>query len=449
MALLSCLSYYLARRMSNTYRKPGFTSVLGDTHDARIAAVVEMMREMSEQSDPQMMVQTYGKRMRQISPSDGSLSLSRRDLAYPYYRITRSSKWDPNFNPWKSRDQLPLLKGGLIAELIYGEQPVVIDDIQFSEDDPAIEYFRGHRSLVAIPLFDQGHALNMVVQFRNAPAAFDRTFLPEHCWMANLFGRATQTLVLSGELRSAYEAVDREMKVVEDIQRSLLPTEVPEIPTLDMAVHYQTSRRAGGDYYDFFPLPDGRWGLLIADVSGHGTPAAVMMAVTHSIAHTHHEEPDPPSRLLNFINQHLAARYTNGNGTFVTAFYGIYDPKQRTITYSNAGHNPPRHKRAGQIVLGSLEGGRNLPLGIDPDERYADVTQSFEPGDMMIFYTDGITEARSPSLEMYGLERLDEELLSHDQDAMQLLKRVLKSVDAFNAGAPPTDDRTLLVARVK
>src|SRR5262249_4519147 len=156
---------------------------------------------------------------------------------------------------------------------------------------------------------------------------------------------------------------------------------LPNIPTLDLAAHYQTSRRAGGDYYDFFQLPGGRWGLLIADVSGHGTPAAVIMAVTHSIAHTHHEEPDPPSKLLNFINRHLTTRYTSGKGTFVTAFYGIYDPKARTLVYSNAGHNTPRHKRGKKILSESLDQAHSLPLGIDADEKYSDTTEKFAPGD--------------------------------------------------------------------
>jgi sigma-B regulation protein RsbU (phosphoserine phosphatase) len=435
--------------MGDSEQISGFTSLLGGTWDQRVNTVVEMMREISRQQEPQAMVQAYGRRMRQIMPAEGSLSLSRRDLSYPYFRITRSSRWDTIVNPWKSRDQLPLLKGGLLAELIYGEMPTVIDEMKVSLDDPAIDYLRDHRSLVAIPLFDQGHSLNMVMLFRNRTHAFDRNFLAEHAWMANLFGRATQNLVLSDQLREAYDAVDRELKVVADIQRSLLPVEVPNIPTLDMAVHYQTSRRAGGDYYDFFPLPDGRWGLLIADVSGHGTPAAVMMAVTHSIAHTHQADPDPPSLLLNFINQHLAARYTNGNGTFVTAFYGIYDPKNRSITYSNAGHNPPRHKRAGSVALGSLEGGLHLPLGIDADERYTDVTQSFSPDDMIVFYTDGITEARSPGLEMFGTERLDRVLLSANLNADEMLRNVLSAVEEFTGGAAPTDDRTLLAACVR
>ena len=86
-------------------------------------------------------------------------------------------------------------------------------------------------------------------------------------WMSNLFGRATHNLVLAEELKAAYEIVDRELKIVADIQRSLLPSPLPKIPTLGLAAHYQTSQWAGGDYYDFFPLPDGHWGILIADVS--------------------------------------------------------------------------------------------------------------------------------------------------------------------------------------
>src|SRR5207253_1299364 len=102
-------------------------------------------------------------------------------------------------------------------------------------------------------------------------------------WLSNLFGRATHNLVLAEELRQAYEAVDRELVAVADIQRSLLPAKLPKIPTMDLAAHYQTSRRAGGDYYDFFPLAEGKWGIIVADVSGHGTPAAVLMAITHCI----------------------------------------------------------------------------------------------------------------------------------------------------------------------
>jgi sigma-B regulation protein RsbU (phosphoserine phosphatase) len=423
---------------------------LWSSWDRRLEFVVETMRELSRQTEPQRMVQSYVRRARELMPADGFVSLSRRDLAFPHYRVTRSHLWGTEHDPWKSPAKLPMLAGGVLGELMYGEVPRLVDDFACPPDDPAFAFLTGYRSLWAVPLYDQGLALNMVVILRRESGAFARDInrLPEHVWMSNLFGRATHNLVLNGEVRRAYDAVDRELQVVADIQRSLLPRELPRIPTLDLSVHYQTSRRAGGDYYDFFALPDGRWGFLIADVSGHGTPAAVMMAVTHSIAHTLHEEPDPPSKLLDFVNRHLTARYTQGNGTFVTAFYGIYDPRNRTVTYANAGHNPPRHKRAGSIVLGSLEGGVNLPLGIDADEAYSDCAQKFAPGDALIFYTDGITEARAPDGELFGTERLDRILLAGDATARELATETMRAVEAFTGGAAPTDDRTMLVATV-
>src|SRR5205085_4508371 len=158
--------------------------------------------------------------------------------------------------------------------------------------------------------FDQGQGLNMVVLLRREPAGFDREQFPEVVWMSNLFGRATHSLVLSEEVKAAYEAVDYEMKVVADIQRSLLPARLPTIPNMGLAAHYQTSQRAGGDYYDVFQLPGGLWGLLIADVSGHGTPAAVLMAVTHCLVHTYCGPPMTPAELLGYVNRHLCARYT-------------------------------------------------------------------------------------------------------------------------------------------
>lgn len=421
-------------------------SAHGDTQQ-KLAFVIDMMRDLSRQTDPQVMVANYGKRMREVIRSDANFSLSRRDLEAPYYRITRSSRWEENINPWKHKDQLPVFAGGLIAKIIYGDEPVVIDDLstELSAADPAIEYLQGYKSLIAIPLYDQGVALNMVVMLRKVAAGFVHETLPEHVWMSNLFGRATQTLVLSAQITSAYDQLDRELKVVADIQRSLLPTKLPDIPTLNLAAHYQTSTRAGGDYYDFFELPDGKWGVLIADVSGHGTPAAVIMAVTHSIAHMLTEPPMPPSRLMNFVNRHLTTRYTNGSGTFVTAFYGIYDPANRTLSYSSAGHPPGRVLRCGTIR--ALDGERHIPLGIDADEQYVDCHAQLEPGDTLVLYTDGITEARNPQGEMFGEERLDQSATCKGS-AGETLASILAGLDEFRSGRMLSDDCTLLVARI-
>ena len=423
-------------------------SSFNGTPQEQLDYVVATMREMSRQTDPQVMVLQYGARVRHLMGTERFISLSRRGLERPYVTITRSSLAIEEVNPWLHPHRLKILKGGLLAELIWGDTPVILDEVRLDPDDPAHYLLEEVGSLAAIPLYDKGVSLNMVVLGRKAPFGFNRDLLAEHVWMSNLFGRATNNLVLSRELQKAYEAVDREMQVVAEIQQSLLPIALPNIPTLDLAVHYQTSKRAGGDYYDFFPLANGRWGILVADVSGHGTPAAVIMAVTHSIAHTLEGEPQPPSKLLAFVNNHLTQRYTGNNGTFVTAFYGIYDCPTRTLTYASAGHCPPRIRRNGQLE--SMDQSRHLPLGIECGQTYVDVVETLAPGDTMFIYTDGITEARAPKGEFYGLELLDEVLMKCNScTAESLLQDALGSLQAFTQDKAATDDRTLLAVVVR
>ncbi|MGE3818501.1 MAG: PP2C family protein-serine/threonine phosphatase [Isosphaeraceae bacterium] len=439
--------------MSATTSEQGIdASELRGNWRARLAFVTEMLREMSRETDPQAMVRAYGRKIRTLMTTDRFVAVSRRGLDSPRYRITRSSTWERDVNPWRDRDRLPLLEGGLLGELLYAGEPILIDDLteRLKPDDPALPHLEGMRSLIASPHYDGGECVNMVFSMKAEPNAFRPEEFPEWVWLSGLFGRATQNLVLSGQLKEAYAVVERELKIVADLQRSLLPKRLPQIEGLDLAAHYQTSTWAGGDYYDLFALPDGRWGLMIADVSGHGTPAAVMMAVTHSIAHTYPGEPADPSAMLAFINHHLAIRYTSEIEAFVTAFYGIYDPRSRTLQYASAGHNPPRLKRClyGSVI--ALDGVGNLPLGVIDDVRYDQTTLVLRPGDQIVFYTDGITEATGPDGKaMFGTERLDQALEDCQVDAEGLIRAVLDAVEDFTQGAPPTDDRTLLVAKVR
>ena len=416
----------------------------------RLALIVDTMREISRQTDPQVINRVYAQRMRQILPTARFVSLSRRELDRPRYRITRSSLWAEEINPWRERERLPLLTGGLLSELIWGDEPRIIDDLRavLTAGDPAHGYLAGMGSLVAIPHFDQGTALNMVVLMREEPAGFDPDELPELVWVNNLYGRATHNLVLAEQVKAAFEAVDQEMKTVADLQRSLLPDPLPRIPTMALAAHYQTSHRAGGDYYDFFPLPGGLWGILIADVSGHGTAAAVLMAVTHSIAHTYPGPATPPGELLRHVNQVLTERYTLRSGAFVTAFYAVYDPATRTIAHASAGHPPPRLKRCADGSLTTLDGHHGLPLGIVADEEYPEGRVRLVPGDQIVFYTDGVTEAENTAGEPFGLRRLDHVLENCAVGADDLLKEVLRELHAFTAGRPQADDQTVLVAKI-
>jgi sigma-B regulation protein RsbU (phosphoserine phosphatase) len=414
----------------------------------RLASVVKTTREMSRQTDPQEARRLYVEQMRQLRPIDGSVSLSRRGLQAPWYRITRSTRWTEEINPWKEPERLPLRSGGMLAELIYGDEPRLFHDLQIAADDPAAEHLSEFRSVIAVPLYDQGAALNMALLMRREPHAFDPEELPDLVLSGNLFGRATHNLVLMQQLKEAYQAADHEMKVVADLQRSLLPKKPPRIPNLSIAAYYHTWRRAGGDYYDFFPFPDGKWGILIADVSGHGTPAAVLMAVTHSLAHTYNGPPTPPGELLHHVNGFLTRLYTAESDTFVTAFYGVYDPAGRTLIYASAGHPPPRLKRCADGSLATLDGPGGLPLGVSPAEMYREQTARLIVGDQLVLYTDGITEAEGPDGAQFGTARLDAVLENCSVTASDLLQSVLAAVNDFTKGAPATDDRTLLVAKV-
>jgi sigma-B regulation protein RsbU (phosphoserine phosphatase) len=425
-----------------------FTALAASDWRARLQVVVAAMREMSSERDPQALVRNYTRHIRQLSPSDRLVALSRRDIESPKFRITRDSNWTTPVDPWKQRTQLPVLEGGLFGELIYGDEPRIIDTLEVASDDPARPYVDGMGSLVFIPNYDKGVALNGVVIMKKVPHAFKHEQLPEQVWLSNLFGRATHNLVLSAELDRAYREVDDELRTVAGIQRSLLPDVTPKCDSVDFAAHYATSRRAGGDYYDVFLLDEDRFGIFIADVVGHGTPAAVLMAVTHSLAHNHRPVADRPEQFLAAINRDLASRYTRGAGTFVTAFYCVYNTKTREVVFSGAGHPPPLVKRCSDGTSFELEEARSLPLGIDENVEYESARAQLASGDQVVFYTDGVTESFNDDREMYGVGRLRKAIENCTLSASGLIATILDDVERFTHNASPDDDRTLMVAKI-
>jgi sigma-B regulation protein RsbU (phosphoserine phosphatase) len=419
----------------------------GSTQE-RLDYVVEMMREISRQTDPQAMVAAYRARIRELMPVDGFVSLARRGLSRPHYRITRSSRWGEDINPWRQADRLPLLEGGLLAELIYGDEPRIIPELNIPSEDPAAWYLEGAKSLVAIPNYDQGVALNMTVLYFHQPHGFDPELLPGYVWMSNLFGRATQSLVLARQLQEALEVVDRELKAVASIQRSLLPPQVPATERIQIATSYETSQWAGGDFFDFFKLSEGRLGILVADVSGHGTAAAVLMAITHALAHRQLQRADQPGRFLAGLNETLTQQYTAQQDAFVTAFYAVFDPADRSLRFANAGHPAPRLKRCSDGSLEILDRVGSLPLGIFPDVRYDEDLEYLVQGDQLVIYTDGITDASNPEGRFFGPAGLDDVLAHCGVDAISLLDELHDALDRFTGGGPLLDDQTIVIAKI-
>jgi sigma-B regulation protein RsbU (phosphoserine phosphatase) len=413
----------------------------------RLAHFVETMRQTSMHTDPSDMVRVYTARMRNWVQYDRMLSLTRRGVEAPTVIVARDSERTHFIDPWAERQKLPRISNGLLSRLVYSNEAQIISDIQLEPGDPSAPFIGDLRSLIAVPVFDGGEALNMVVFLRREVGGFDPQMLPQTVWTANLFGRATHSLVLSKQLGEANAQLMQEMKVIAELQRSLLPEKLPEIAGVDLAAYYQPATQAGGDYYDFFPLPGDRWGILVADVSGHGSPAAVLMAITHTLAHTQPVPPTSPGRMLQYVNHHLAARYTGDRGVFVTAFFGVYDPATRSMTYASAGHPPPRVKRWSTGEVFHFNKATGLPLGIVDDEQYEEATIHFQHADQIVFYTDGITESFSPSGEMFGVERLDA-ALKCCLNADGLISAVLGDLNTFTGGREAMDDRTLVIARI-
>jgi len=427
-----------------------FGSIFEGDWRQRLDIVVRGVVELSSTTDPRKMVEIFGERVGSHLSRDGSISLSRRGLEPPNFRITRFSGWaeEDKIDPWTHLHKLPVIAGGVLGDLLFGNEPKIIEDLHVPEDDPAHDYLQGFHGVMAIPGYDNGEALNMTIMLSEDPHGFNHESLPEIVWTANLFGRTIHNLRLGEELQEAYKTIDHEMKVVSDLQHSLLPKSLADIPGMELCVHYEAAQRAGGDYYDFFPLPDGRWGILIADVCGHGPAAAVLMAITHSIAHTYPKKPSSPSNFLDHINRVLCELYTADSKTFVTAFYGVYDPRERSMVYARAGHEKPRIRRASSGAVELFDSDGNLPLGVSADEKHENEKIQLYAGDLVVFYTDGITDVRNADGKFWGTDRLDDLLLSHQDGAKLLKERIVHSLEQFSEGTSFDDDLTLLVARI-
>jgi len=241
------------------------------------------------------------------------------------------------------------------------------------------------------------------------------------------------------------ETLQREMDIAAEIQRSLLPESCPAIEGFELAAESIPAREVGGDFYDFIPLPEGRWGLVVADVSGKGVPAALLMALSRSLIRSYSQ--DKPSILdaLRVANSFVLE--DTCSEMFVTCFYAVIDPGNRSLTYVNAGHNPPVITRPeGNVVMLPATG---APLGLLDEPGIEEQTCPLDRGDMVMMYTDGITEAQDACREEFGIARLQEILKdSLDLPAGEIAQRVVAAVQTFAGGRPQFDDMTTVVLKV-
>src|SRR3984893_6304213 len=344
------------------------------------------------------------------------------------------------------RLQLPLHQG--LTGTAAGERRAVrINDV--TEDPRYIRCESGveARSELVIPLLIQDRLIGVLDLESTVPHAFTA----EHERMLSTLGSyvaiALENARLYEEARESERRLREDLDKARGIQLQLLPTGAREVPGLDLAAGCVPARELGGDFYDFLPYGQGRLGFMLGDVSGKGTAAALYgslaIGTVREIVVDHACEP---ACMLALLNQRLLGARLDSR--FIAMLFAVYDASTRKLTLANAGGPYPLLVRKGKVRAIRLEG---VPLGIIPDTQYDETTIDLDPGDVVLFASDGILESENTAQEEVGPERLTVLLsaISQRDSARDISERILAATDGHSgAGTAPHDDRTLGVLRV-
>jgi phosphoserine phosphatase RsbU/P len=237
------------------------------------------------------------------------------------------------------------------------------------------------------------------------------------------------------------ERMERELQLAREIQMTFLPDRLPDLPGWDISAHWQPARQVSGDFYDVLKLGENRIGLVIADVADKGMPAALFMTLIRTLIRSSAKEKTSPAVVLKQVNDLLFP--DSKHSLFVTVFYGVVSLDSGEFVYANAGHNPPIVISASHQGLVELTR-TSIALGIFDDIEVAESHIQINPGDTVLLYTDGITEAFSVHEELFGVQRLFDLLSDHHfTTCRNLLETIVDSVFEFIQGAEISDDMTL------
>jgi serine phosphatase RsbU (regulator of sigma subunit) len=301
------------------------------------------------------------------------------------------------------------------------------------------------QSVMAVPLQTNDRVIGLInVDSRS----FARPFTPDDLDLLTVLANVAAIRIEQQRLSLVEQQeriISRDLEQASVIQQRLLPREAPHVPGFDLAGHNLPCRSVGGDYFDYFPYPDGRIGLVLGDVSGKGMPAALLMtALKGGVQVLLTDPPDDVPLLMSRLDRVVAANFPRNR--FVSLFFGLLDSATGEMVYCNAGHNPPLLVRANGTV-------EHLPscgtiLGIFPDLGYEVKTCRLDPGDVLTVFSDGVTEEQDPAGEEFGEERLSKLVVEKAHcGAVELVEEIRTTVLTWAAGAPAADDVTVLIAR--
>lgn len=384
-------------------------------------------------------------------------SLMMPDEELHYLRFRAASGWQ--IDPVAHGYQVPLDDTSASGRVIYTQQLLVIDDLETyyaaadsNLDDELRRWLlqEGFRSAAIVPLVVDGLSIGTLAIDSREPRRFTETELRLLRLMANQAAIAIEQARLHQE-EIRRQRIEEELAVGRQIQLSMLPDTCPMLEGWDFASDYQAASQVGGDFYDFFPLPGepGRWGLAIADVSDKGVPAALFMALSRTTIRNVALRGRSPAEVLTWANRFI--QEDSQADMFLTAFYAELDSRYESLVYANAGHNPPFFWQASTGRFSELSA-RGIALGVLEDIQMEERVTIFEPGDVLIMYTDGITEATNTNMEEFGTERLRAAAAALLQatpaaTSNEIVTAIKTAVNDFTGSLLPQDDMTLFVIK--
>ena len=330
---------------------------------------------------------------------------------------------------------------GLIGQVAKTGEPVVVSDVSANE-----QYVKAHaqtKSEIVVPILLDGNTIGVLTLESDNLNAYDKNSVELLSAFATQAAISIERTRLHQKIIAA-QKIENQLSITREIQRSFLPEFDPVIEGYDIAGENIPSEQVGGDYYDFINIMGSQLGVAIGDVSGKGIPAAIIMASFRSSLIAEIRNNYSISEICSKVNSLLYESITAGN--FVSAVYGVLDSKKHIFTYANCGHNQPIFLKEDGTIEYLKEGGQIL--GISPDVKYRQGQVELKPGELIVFYTDGVTEVFDEKGREFGEAKLVAAIKEHSQNgSAEMLKNIVDSVCEYAASEHIFDDLTMVILK--
>ncbi|MGA8042903.1 MAG: SpoIIE family protein phosphatase [Terracidiphilus sp.] len=332
---------------------------------------------------------------------------------------------------------------GLVGAAVREWRPINVPDVR--KDPRYLPMNPETRSELIVPLFHKGRIIGVLDLEHTRTGFFNEEHERTLTTMAAQVAIAIENARLYQAVKRQERQLERDIAMAREVQLRLLPPEAPEHPHAEMAVRFLPARTIGGDLYDFLDYGPGKTAIVMGDVSGKAAPAALFAALVSGIMRAAAAQHPEPAQMLRLLNDALQERKLESQ--YVVLLFALWNEENQTLQIANSGAVQPVFCRGGQSMTVRAEG---FPLGLFPDVAYEEFNIATQPGDAVVFISDGILDAENDAGEMYGEERLSNLLCAHhDKPAAEIAEAILSDVTHFQGGRDRFDDETIIVLRVR